>query len=162
MFVVFMALWVLFNARITTEILIWGAGISAVLYVFCITQLQITPKKEWNFIKKTPQWFSYLGLLLVEIFRSNLAVTRMVFSSKKEIHPQLITFKTPLKSNMLRTILCDSITITPGTLTVYAEGDQITVHCLDTSFAEGIEDTEFQKRLCRISGDCKKEEEAKC
>jgi multicomponent Na+:H+ antiporter subunit E len=47
-------------------------------------------------------------------------------------------------------VLADCITVTPGTISVTSEDDKLTVHALDKSFAEGIEDTDFQKQLLEM------------
>ena len=52
----------------------------------------------------------------------------------------------------------ESITLTPGTITVHSEGDRLTVHCLDTQFMEGIDDTSFSQALEKMQKT--KEEEA--
>ena len=48
--------------------------------------------------------------------------------------------------------------VTPGTITVHSEGDRLTVHCLDTQFMEGIDDTSFSQALEKMQKT--KEEEA--
>ena len=51
-----------------------------------------------------------------------------------------------------------AVTLTPGTITVHSEGDRLTVHCLDTQFMEGIDDTSFSQALEKMQKT--KEEEA--
>ena len=46
--------------------------------------------------------------------------------------------------------MANSITLTPGTITVAIEGNEFVVHCLDKSFAEGIEDSVFVKLLQKM------------
>ena len=149
MFILFLCLWILFNGRFTWEIFFFGLGISTLLYAFCCRFMNVSFKKECKSLKKLPHIFSYMWLLICEIIQSNLALTRLVFSKHPEVHPQLITFETPLESDIAKTILCDSITLTPGTITVNVEGNKITVHCLDYSFAEGIENCVFQQKLMK-------------
>ena len=64
-----------------------------------------------------------------------------------EREPVLVTFHTTLKSPVLRVILANSITLTPGTITVSLEGDTFVVHALDKDFVEGIEDSVFVRWL---------------
>jgi multicomponent Na+:H+ antiporter subunit E len=47
-------------------------------------------------------------------------------------------------------ILANSITLTPGTITLDCRGDELTVHCLTEEMAEGLEETIFEKKLKRI------------
>ncbi len=51
--------------------------------------------------------------------------------------PALVRFKTDLKTKQARVVLANSITLTPGTITVTLEEDEYVVHCLDKELAEG-------------------------
>ncbi|MEF9878309.1 MAG: Na+/H+ antiporter subunit E [Clostridia bacterium] len=151
MFFVFFLLWVVFNGRLTWEIAAFGAVLSALLYAFCCAFLDYSPKKDLAALRRIPKMFAYLGLLLSEIVKSNVALTRIVYSRHPaQIKPQLVTFRTPLKGPIVKSVLADSITLTPGTITVSMQGDELTVHCLDKSFSEGIESLAFQSRLLAL------------
>ena len=147
MFLVFFLLWVVFNGRLTWEIAAFGAVISAVLYAFCCAFLDYSPKKDLAALRRVPKMLRYLGLLIMEIIKANAALTRIVFNRKIEVKPQLVTFKTPLSGPVTKSVLADSITLTPGTITVLSGGDELTVHCLDKGFMDGIDDTPFRRRL---------------
>ena len=58
-----------------------------------------------------------------------------------------LSFDAPLKSHLLQVILADSITLTPGTITVRLYEEKFEVHCLDESMAEGLNDSVFVKML---------------
>jgi len=62
----------------------------------------------------------------------------------------MTTFTTDLKSDFLRTILANSITLTPGTITVDMSDDEFTVHCLRGEYGQGLVDSKFEKILLRI------------
>ncbi len=143
-------LWVIFNGRITWEIVWIGLLVTAVLYLFCVKFLSYSLKKEVRVLRMLPAGLAYLALLLYEIGKATFAVMRIVLNPGYEIKPQLITFHTPLKTTIAQTILANSITLTPGTISVFADGNKLTVHCLDRSLAEGIEDLSFQRRLLAL------------
>lgn len=151
MYFVFFLLWVIFNGRLTWEIAAFGAGLSALLYAFCCAFLDYSPKKDLAAIKRIPGIVRYAGLLIKEIVKSNMALAHIVFNRKIEIKPKLITFETPLEGTLAKSVLADSITLTPGTITVHSEGSKLTVHCLDEGFMAGIEDTSFQRQLIKLS-----------
>ena len=71
-------------------------------------------------------------------------------SSKYDVEPAVVKFKSSLKSERARVALANSITLTPGTVTVRLQFDEFTVHCLDKSLAEGLNDSIFVKLLERI------------
>ena len=149
MFVVFFALWVVFNGKFNLEIAVFGVILSAAVYLFSCKFLGYSIEKDKQIARRIPAAVRYVGLLVCEIFKSNLALLKVVYSRKVEIKPQLVTFRTPLKGSY-KSILADCITVTPGTITVHSEDDKLTVHCLDKSFMEGIEDTDFQKQLLEM------------
>jgi multicomponent Na+:H+ antiporter subunit E len=143
-------LWIAFNGRITVEVALIGLLITAALYVFCVKFLDYRLKNELRILRMIPSGLAYAALLLLEIGKASFAVMRIVLNPKYEIKPQLITFHTPLKTTIAQNILANSITLTPGTISVFVEGDKLTVHCLDQTLAEGIEDLVFQRRLLKL------------
>ena len=60
---------------------------------------------------------------------------------------------TDLKSETAKVMLANSITLTPGTITVSLEDDTLLVHCLDKTLSEGMEDSEFVKMLEKLEGE---------
>ena len=88
--------------------------------------------------------------LLKEIFRCNMAVIRLILSPTLEVEPELHTFRTKLKTDTARVALANSITLTPGTITCTLEDDKFCVHALDTTLGEGVENTDFEKRLLEL------------
>ena len=149
MFVLLFVLWVVFNGKLNLEIAAFGVVLSALVYGFCCAFLGYNPKKELRALRKLPQAGRYLGLVMTEIVKSNLALIRVVYSPRVEVKPKLVRFQTPLK-DVYKSVLSDSITLTPGTITVECDENRLTVHCLDESFADGIENTDFQKQLLEM------------
>ncbi|MBQ6527602.1 MAG: Na+/H+ antiporter subunit E [Clostridia bacterium] len=147
MFFVFSALFLVFCGKCTLETLLFSVGISAVLFWFCCRHLGYSLRKEKRLFLLLPAICAYAWFLLKEIIRANQTLLRMIYSEKYEISPCIATFSTSLQSSWTRTALADSITLTPGTISVNLEGDQLTVHCLDESLAEGLKNSEFEKRL---------------
>lgn len=149
MFVVFFVLWVVFNSKLNLEIAIFGIVLSALVYAFSCRFLGYSIEKDKALVRLIPAGVRYVWLVVCEIVKSNLALIRVVYSRKIEVKPRLVTFSTPLKG-AFKSVLANCITVTPGTISVHSEGDKLTVHALDQSFADGIEDTEFQKQLLRM------------
>jgi len=150
MFIVFFLLWLVLNERVTLEIVYFGLGISAALYFFVVKFMDYSPKKEWAAIRKLPKTLKYLFNLLVEIFKANVGVMHFILSPRYEVEPQLVYFKTKLKKDVERVALANSITLTPGTITVSLEEDLMCVHCLDKTLADGLEDSEFERQLLEM------------
>ena len=150
MFIVFFLLWLVFNERVTLEVVYFGLGISALLYAFIVKFMDYSPKKECAALKKTPKALKYVFNLLIEIVKANVGVMHFILSPKYEVEPQLLYFKTDLKKDLERVMLANSITLTPGTITVSMEEDLLCVHCLDKTLAEGLEHSDFEKQLLEL------------
>jgi multicomponent Na+:H+ antiporter subunit E len=108
-------------------------------------------------LKKIAYSIAYIGYLFVAIVRSNLDVARRVIQPKIPINPGIVVVKTRLKSPIGRMILANSITLTPGTLSVDVKGDHYYIHWIDVTDMEEEGATEkivagFEKYLEVIFG----------
>jgi len=74
---------------------------------------------------------AYIPYMTWAIVRSNLDVALRVVSPKLPIRPGIVTVKTKLKNPVGRLVLANSITLTPGTLTVDVCGDELCIHWID-------------------------------
>ena len=150
MYILFFLMWIIFNGRITTEIIIFGLVISAAIYWFICKFMDYSLKKDLKFMKKLIYIIQYLYYLVKEIVVANFVTMKLTLSSHYAVEPVLIEFETSLKTNTAKFLLANSITLTPGTITVSVEGNKFTVHCLDKTLAEGIDDSVFVKLLSRM------------
>ena len=152
MILIYFSLWVIFNGRVTLEILTAGVLISILLDVFVkkILKLNLTAAAFLKFLKLLPDILIYAVVLLIEIIKANLAITKIVFAHEILVEPCLVKFKTPLKTNAARVALANSITLTPGTVTVSLENDEFLVHALNRDIAEGLQGSLFEKLLRRM------------
>lgn len=149
-FFMFFILWVIFNGRITVQIALTGALLSGALYWFCCKYLGYEENRQRNQIKRLGYMIMYLGVLVIEIIKANIAVLGIAVSKEMTFEPQLFYFRTDLKKTSSRVLLANSITLTPGTITVSLEDSLYCIHCLDKSMAEGIEDSVFVQILHRM------------
>ena len=150
MYIIFVLFWILLNGRFTPEILIFGLVISAAGYIFRCRFLGYSPKKDLCLLKSSLLLILYVLVLIKEIIEANLQVLKFVYSPKYIPEPAICYFKTDLKSGFAKVLLANSITLTPGTITVSVNGDEFCVHALDISLAEGIEEGGFVHILTRM------------
>ena len=150
MYIIFFFVWIVFNGRITTEIVIFGLVIAALIFAFTCKFMDYSIKKELQLYKKAGLIGSYIILLIVEIVKANITVVHMILNQKEEMEPVIVKFRTNLRTETARVMLANSITLTPGTITVSLEDNELTVHCLDSSLAEGMEDSDFVKLLEKL------------
>lgn len=150
MYIIFFILWIIFNGRITLEITIFGIVISAVMYAFICKFMDFSPKREIAVLKKSGYLCQYLFFLVLEIIKANIATIKLMLSGNFAEEPAIIHFHSDLKTDMAKCLLANAITLTPGTITVEIKDNDFIVHCLDKSFAEGIDQSIFVKLLSKM------------
>lgn len=146
MYLLLFILWLILNGKITVEICLFGAGITAALGGLAYFLFGYTPKKDIRYLSKVPFFMWYICVLTWEILKANIAVIGIIWNSKRTVKQSLVVVETGLKTGFARFVMANSITLTPGTITVKAEGSKFVVHCLNREMIEGIEDG----RLCRL------------
>ena len=146
MFIICLLLWIVFNGKLTLEILIFGLLISAAIYAMSCALLGFSVKKDMAFVRRLPGIAKLFGTLLVEIVKANLAVLGFVYGRKRP-ESEYVRFNLNLKTTGARAALADCITLTPGTITGELENGEYTVHCLDGSLADGMENSSFVRQL---------------
>lgn len=139
-------LWLILNGRITVEICLVGAAVAAGVYAFCVAVLGYrgSEKGLW---KRLWRYGRYALVLLVEILKANLAVMRIILLPPHRYDAAIVRVKVPLQRNSSRVVLANSITLTPGTVTVEQEGDDFLVLCLDKKNAGEIPEWRLVKLL---------------
>lgn len=139
MYLLYFLLWVIFNGKITLEIVIFGLIIAAALLLFTCRFADYSLKKEKKLFQNTFRILHYVFILTIEIVKANGAVIKLILTEEEEVEPALITFQTDLKGAMTKSFLANAITLTPGTITVLLEDNTYTVHCLDEEMALGMD-----------------------
>ena len=93
----------------------------------------------------------YLVILVIEVIKAGLQVMSLTLSpDAKEVEPRLVYFKSPVRSDIGKVILSNSITLTPGTITCGVGDDLFCVHALDGRFAGGMEDSVFVTEIHKL------------
>lgn len=146
------ALWLILNGRITVEICLIGLAITAGVYAFCVWALGYSPKHEKGLLKRLWRYGVYFAALLWEILKANVTVMKIILTGK-EYHPGIVEIKVPLKHNISRVLLSNSITLTPGTVTVTQEGESFRVLCLNEADADDILTWKLTKMLEKMEED---------
>ena len=150
MYIFFFLVWMIFNGAITAEIVLFGLVISAVMYIFICKFMNFSIRKDLAYMKRLPRILQYICVLVWEIVKANFAVMKLMTASRYELEPVLVRFRTDLKTKQARVALANSITLTPGTITVSLEEDEYVVHCLDKDLAEGMNHSRFVELLEKL------------
>ncbi len=147
MYVLLFLLCIILNGRVTPEILVVGAVISGFVYLFMCKFLEHSPKSDYKFLKNIFRSIAYMAVLAFEIVKSSLMVMKFIFAKKIEIEPEIFFFKVPLENEFLKIVLANSITLTPGTITVDIKDDVFCLHTLDYTLVEDMENSIFIRLL---------------
>jgi multicomponent Na+:H+ antiporter subunit E len=92
----------------------------------------------------------YIPWLLYQIVSSNIHVALVALSKKKPIDPRIIRFKTKLESDISWVTLANSITLTPGTITMDIKDGEFFVHALDKKVADDLHAGEMEDRVAHV------------
>ena len=147
MFLLFFCVWLILNGRVTAEICILGLVIAALLFYFICRFLDYSIKKEILMFRLAPWLVRYFWVLVEEIVKANVCVLKIILSPELQPEPAFVYFDTNFRTGTAKMLLANSITLTPGTITVSVEGDRFCVHCLDQELADGVEDSVFVELL---------------
>ncbi len=150
MFICFFALWVVLNGKWTTEIGVFGLVFASLAYAFTWKYMGYSPKVDIALLMRVPSAVRYGVNLVVEIIKANLTVCRMILKPDFVPEPQLVQFDVDLKKNRHLVALANSITLTPGTITVDLDENHFLVHALDASLVDGLDDGGFVQQLMQM------------
>lgn len=150
MYLLLLLLWIALNGKFTLEIFIFGIIISSAIYAFMCKCLEYSPSSDKVLFTNVLHGITYIFVLLFEVAKSGITVLKFVLQKKIDIQPQIVVFRVPLKTEFLKTLLANSITLTPGTITVNVDGDVFYVHALDYTLVEGIETCTFVEILKKM------------
>jgi len=130
-----------------TEALLIALGVlSTLVSVYLSKRMSIIDKESYPFhlsLRLLPYYF-YLGK---EIIKSNIDVVKKVFSPVHTISPQVITLPASKKTALGKVIYANSITLTPGTVTLELSGDEIRVHALSKEGAADLQAGQMAKAV---------------
>ena len=136
------ALWLLLSGR--REPWLLAVGLSAAAAVAWLHSRQAgLPAVTIPFVR----FMRYLPWLFFRIAAANLHVTRLILDPRLPIAPRLIRYPTQLQNPAALTVLANSITLTPGTITAEARPYELVVHALDDPSASDLTTGTFEQRI---------------
>jgi len=146
--------WLMFTSTLFWQEVVVGALVSMLLSLAsirlftCCTLSLLNPVRIFWMI-----W--YIFVFLKALILANLDVARRVITPSLPINPGIVKFKTKLKTNYSKMVLANSITLTPGTITVDVVGDTFYVHWIDVETTDPEEAFKiiaepFEKVLLKI------------
>ncbi|OGB06085.1 MAG: hypothetical protein A3E25_23275 [Burkholderiales bacterium RIFCSPHIGHO2_12_FULL_69_20] len=144
-FLVLFAFWLLLSGYFTAFLIGAGAGCALAVVLFSRRMALIDP--ESHPVHLGPRLLLYWAWLLKEIVKSAWDVSRIIASPRLPISPTMVSFKPTQRSSVGLVIHANSITLTPGTITVEAEPGRFLVHALTRAGAEGAAGGDMDARV---------------
>ena len=122
--------WLAYTSSFQTGELITGLIVSLIIAFFTYESFtRVSP--ENNIVKRIFSFLKYLPIFIIEMIKANIDVARRVINPSLPINPGIVAIKTDLKSDQAKMFLANSITLTPGTLTVDIKDDTLYIHWID-------------------------------
>jgi multicomponent Na+:H+ antiporter subunit E len=149
LFVVLGLVWLMWSGIYTPLVLGLGA-LSCALTVFIAHRIGFFEREIFalQVLRRLPRYWFWL---FIEIIKSSLEVAGVVLGRRLEISPTVVKFRVSPDDAVGQAILGNSITLTPGTLTLDIHDGQITVHCLTKQAAEALMRGEFNERAAALT-----------
>tara|TARA_R110000787_G_scaffold66588_5_gene149430 strand:+ start:465 stop:956 length:492 start_codon:yes stop_codon:yes gene_type:complete len=148
---VLFAVWLLLSGHYTPFILI--LGLASCVAVIAITQRMEVIDHEGHPVHLTWRALLYWPWLIVEIVKANIDVAKRILFPSIGISPTMIRVKTSQTSDLGKVIYANSITLTPGTISVEVANDEILVHALSKGGAEDLLTGKMDRRVTRMVGE---------
>jgi multicomponent Na+:H+ antiporter subunit E len=133
----------------------FGLGIiSCALVAYMSNDLLFTDKRVSGKGIEIIRLIKYLPWLLYQIYLANIYVVKLALSPRMSdrIYPHIVKFRTKLKKDLSVFTFANSITLTPGTITVLVENDYFYVHAIDQPVAESLPG-DMETRVGHIFGE---------
>ncbi len=149
LFVGLVILWLLLSGHFDKPLLLVFGFASCVLTVWIARRMDVVDHEAvpyelgWSIL-------TYWIWLFREIAKANILVTRAALSDLSEVRPRIIKITSTQKTELGRVILANSITLTPGTVTINVDGRDLTIHALSEAAASTQALAEMDRRVTRL------------
>ena len=144
------AIWLLFSGHYDVRML--GMGALSVALTVWITRRMSILDDEGHSLPLAISSVVYFPWLMWEVIKSNFAVARLILSPSIRVKPAVFTVTSTQESDVFRVIYANSITLTPGTLTIDVNDSVFEVHAIADAFKEELRTNRMDERVSRMSG----------
>ena len=145
---VLFAFWMLLSGYFTPLLLSLGViscvGVILIVWRMELLEDEVHPRYLGRIV------FFYLPWLFMEIVKSNIAVAKIILRPKMGIRPTVFNAGTSQKTELGIVVYANSITLTPGTVTMGIEDGTLSVHALDLEFADDVLTGEMDRKVSAV------------
>ena len=144
-FLILFAAWLVLSGHFDALHVAVGLACSALVAMFS-SELLLSETPSSRTAVTTWRVLRYLPWLFYQIVLANLHVVYLVWRPG-QLRPQIVRFKTGLTSDLARVVLGNSITLTPGTITLDIDDDEFTIHAVSDQAARSLRSGEMERRV---------------
>ena len=149
LWIVMLALWLALAGMFQTLLVVFGLA-SCVLVVVVALRMDVIDHEGHPIHLHPLGMLGYLGWLALEIVKSNIDVARRILDPALPIGPTLVRVPCSQHTDLGRVIFANSITLTPGTVSIDLDGTHVTVHALTAEGAESLAGGEMDARVTAL------------
>ncbi|MBD5780625.1 Na+/H+ antiporter subunit E [Pelagicoccus sp. NFK12] len=142
-------LWVLFSGKLDAFHL--GVGAATVALLFWLQSRLPAFREEGERGLRPVTSFIYIFWLLWQMVLSAWYVARKILGPQEGLQPRMFRVRCAMPSQVNSVVFANSITLTPGTLTVDMEGDELVVHALTENTEQDVLNGEMARKVARLS-----------
>jgi multicomponent Na+:H+ antiporter subunit E len=150
--IIMFAFWILLSGEFTFVLILSGI-ISSLLVSYWSHDLLIGNADMKLEMIRTIRFIRYLPWLLWQITLSSLDLTYRTLHPRMPIDPRMISIKNDYKTDMGMVTLANSITLTPGTVTIEVNRDEFIIHAIGAESAESLISGKMQAKVMKIEGE---------
>jgi multicomponent Na+:H+ antiporter subunit E len=147
---VLFGVWLLLSGHYTPFLLGLG-GVSTLLAVAISLRMDVVDH-ESHPLHLGLRILGYMPWLMVQVLRANIDVARRVLGPSLAISPRMFRVRATQRTDLGRVIYANSITLTPGTVSVELEGSEILVHALTAQAAEDLREGTMNRLVVGVEG----------
>jgi len=152
-FFLLFANWIVFSGKFDAFHL--GLGVISSLFIAWISQdfLFHDRSKTWEErMREAGAFLQYIPWLIVEIIKANLHVFKLAMTRNgyEEVAPRIVTIKTYLKTDFAKFVFANSITLTPGTITMLIRGDVFHVHTMSQFLEDDLLEGAIERKVAEV------------
>ena len=147
------AFWLILSPAVSLQSVLIGIIVSILVVLY--SQDVVFSEEEVTIysLGKLKIFIVYMFTLLVEIIKANMDVAKVVLSPSLPISPSFIKVHVVFKNDFNKVIYANSVTLTPGTLSVDVRGDEYIIHALTDAAAAGMDNSILEQYVKRLEAD---------
>ena len=149
LFVILLSLWLLMSGHYT--FLITSLGVISCLFCVYLAKRANLIDDEGLPLFFLPRLLNYLLWLFKEIFNSNIGTAKAIITG--DINPEIFIVKSSQNTDVAKVTYANSITLTPGTVTIQINEDKFEVHALNSDFGNDVRSNVMDKKVKWLEGD---------